>query len=266
MSADSRLAPNPIEREDWPDGSIVLHNHAALPDPLPDILDRFDQWVANNSAATFITERVDGAIVTDSYGDIDRRSDAIATDLTEQGITPGARIAVLDGPGRRHAALKIACLKAGLVHVPLSPLLLGSDHGRTRLAGLLAAAAPRLLFARDAAVPDELGAFDVEPIHALDATVDRNFSRPAHTPDDDIAGRVVRMVRPLDDADRAALHDAANRHRVRIGPSCIHAPPHIRVERQVEGAAEELARAGFRNRALFEVEIGRDRGALRATR
>ncbi len=187
MSADSRLASNPIEREDWPDGSIVLHNRAALPDPLPDILDRFDDWVLRDPDAVFITERVAGSIAACGYGAIDRRSDAIAAHLATRGIRPGDRIAVVDGSGARHAALKLACLKAGLVHVPLSPLLLGSDHGQARLTGLLAAAAPRLVFAQDPALPHDKGAFDVEPVAALDDTGDASFARPSHDPDDPAA-------------------------------------------------------------------------------
>tara|TARA_R110002110_G_scaffold415612_1_gene651474 strand:+ start:27850 stop:29598 length:1749 start_codon:yes stop_codon:yes gene_type:complete len=147
MTADNRLAPNQIEREDWPDGSILLHNRARLPDVLPDILERFDHWVTLDQDATFISERENDNIHITSYGEMDRRSDGLASELIARGLTHGDRVAVIGAAGALHAALKLACLKAGLVHVPLSPLLLSSDHGRDRLAGLLDAAAPHLTVA-----------------------------------------------------------------------------------------------------------------------
>jgi feruloyl-CoA synthase len=188
-SDDDRLAPNQIEREDWPDGSILLHNRAPLPDILPDILERFDHWVALDRDTTFISERENGDIRTTSYGAMDVLSGALAQNLVARGLAPGARIAVIAGAGTLHAALKVACLKAGLVHVPLSPLLLASDHGRNRLAGLLAAAAPRLTVVSAQTLPGELDGLCgtvVDPSE-LDNVEERPFARAPAAPDDPAA-------------------------------------------------------------------------------
>jgi feruloyl-CoA synthase len=187
--SDDRLAPNQIEREDWPDGSILLYNRAALPDLLPDILERFDHWVALDRDATFISERENGDIHTTTYGEIDRRSDALAHDLVTRGLAPGAAVAVIVGAGALHAALKLACLKAGLVHVPLSPLLLTSDHGRKRLAGLVTAAAPRVTVASPQEINAELTAqcgTIIDP-NELNKTPETPFSRAVTDPDDPAA-------------------------------------------------------------------------------
>ncbi len=184
--SDVRLAPNQIEREDWPDGSVLLHNRAVLPDPLPDILARFDHWVESDRDATFISERKNGDILTTTYGEIDRRSDALADDLVTRGLAPGAAVAVIAGAGALHAALKLACLKAGLVHVPLSPLLLTSHHGRKRLAGLLAAAAPSVTVASPQEINAELTTLCgtvVDP-NELQEAPESPFSRAVTAPDD----------------------------------------------------------------------------------
>ncbi len=183
--SDDRLAPNQIEREDWPDGSILLHNRAALPDVLPDILERFDHWVAADRDATFISERKDGDIHTTSYGEIDRHADALADNFVRRGLEPGAAVAVIAGAGELHAALKLAYLKAGLVHVPLSPLLLTSDHGRKRLAGLLTTASPRVTVVPSEAVAGELGGLCgtiVDP-NELNGIPETGFARAVTGPD-----------------------------------------------------------------------------------
>ena len=145
-----------IEREDWADGSILLHNHTPLPDPLPDILDRWRQWARQDTGCTFVSERKDNTIRTMSYGEIDHLSDALAHELRNAGAGPSDTVAVITGASIAHAALKIACLNAGFVHVPLSPMLLETSYGRTRLAGLLAIANPKLTFGVSDAAPEAL--------------------------------------------------------------------------------------------------------------
>lgn len=191
MPAPDRLAPTQIEREDWPDGSVLLHNRAPLPDPLPDILDRFDHWVASDGDATFISERDNGDIRATRYGEMDRHSDALAHHLVAYRLTKGDRVAVIGGAGALHAALKLACLKAGLVHVPLSRPLLTSAHGRDRLQGLLTAAGPRLTVVPTQALPEGLAAYcgtvvDPAALSAIAAT-DTPFERPAADPADPAA-------------------------------------------------------------------------------
>ena len=57
-------------------------------------------------------------------------------------------------------------------------------------------------------------------------------------------------------ADRAALHHAADRHRLGVGRPVAHAPAHVGIEREPDGAQEDFARAGRRHRTFLEAEIG----------
>jgi feruloyl-CoA synthase len=138
-----------IKRENRADGTILLRNTTPLPEPMPDILDRWRLWVRNRPDAVFVSERADGAIRTTSYGEMDRISDHCALSLRDAGCAPGDVVAVAARASMTHAALKIAALKAGLVHVPLSPLLLETGYGQKRLDGLLAIANPKLTLGPD---------------------------------------------------------------------------------------------------------------------
>ncbi len=119
-----RLAKPLIEREDWADGSIVLHNRTPLPDPLPDILDRWNHGVETTPEAIFVSERRGDTIHTANYAESARLSDSCACWLRDAGARIQDRVAVIAGAGIAHAVIKLAALKANLVHVPLSPMLL----------------------------------------------------------------------------------------------------------------------------------------------
>lgn len=144
MSLEDHLTPRQIEREDRDDRSILLHNRTPLPNPLPDPLDRWEHWVADDPDAPFVSARNGSAIDSRSYGEMETLSDSVAHALAATGLTKGDRIAVIGGASITHAAIKLAALKAGLVHIPLAPMLVDSDHGRARLAAALEAVAPRL--------------------------------------------------------------------------------------------------------------------------
>ncbi|MEK9662706.1 MAG: feruloyl-CoA synthase, partial [Alphaproteobacteria bacterium] len=79
MTTPRRLARPDIERTDRADGTILLRNRTALPDPLPDILDRFDRWRADDPDAVLVSDR-DGARNA-SWAGIDERSDTAAARL-----------------------------------------------------------------------------------------------------------------------------------------------------------------------------------------
>ena len=181
-----RIAPVQIERTDRPDGGVVLRNTAPLPNPLPDILDRFRQFAATAPDATLVSEPAEGGDRLLSYGEADRQSDHMAAALGTRGLVSGDRVAVLAGASNSHAALKIACLKAGLVHVPLSPLLTGSDFGRRKLADFLAIARPALVVSDDAVLAEaDVGGIDTVEWSGLSSQ--QVSAELAHRPDDPAA-------------------------------------------------------------------------------
>ncbi|NNE85561.1 MAG: AMP-binding protein [Alphaproteobacteria bacterium] len=188
MDAQRLLAVPNIERTDRADGSIVLRNRDALPDPLPDILDRFDFWVAEDGGATMVSDD-DGANIA-SRRALDRRSDAAAARLNDLVPRAASTIAAIAGASVEHAVLKLACHKAGLVHAALSPALIGSEFGRNRLAGLLAIAKPALILADGPSneIANALAPITNAPLHDMGALTAGNgaasFVRPQHAPGD----------------------------------------------------------------------------------
>jgi feruloyl-CoA synthase len=188
MDAQRLLAVPDMERTDRADGSILLRNRAALPDPLPDILDRFDFWVAEDGGALMVSDD-DGANIA-SRGVLDRRSDAAAARLKDLAPRPASTIAAIAGASVDHAVLKLACHKAGLVHTALAPALMGSEFGRNRLADLLAIAKPALILADGpgSAIADALAPIANAPLHPISALTAGNgaasFVRPPHAPGD----------------------------------------------------------------------------------
>lgn len=186
MSPTDHLTTRQIEREDRGDGSVLLHNRTPLPDPLPDPLDRWNICVADDPEATFVSSRNGQAIDTRSYGEMDAFSDSVAHVLGTAGLTKGDRIAVLGGAGITHAAIKLAALKAGLVHVPLAPMLADSDHGRARLTAARQAVTPRLTIDLTGKLDDEndasMTARDFENLPTAEP-----FSATPATPDDPAA-------------------------------------------------------------------------------
>ncbi|MDH3739200.1 MAG: AMP-binding protein, partial [Alphaproteobacteria bacterium] len=188
MDAQRLLAVPDIERTDRADGGILLRNRCALPEPLPDILNRFDFWVAENGGATMVSDD-DGANIA-SRRVLDRRSDAAAARLNDLVPRAASTIAVIAGASVDHAVLKLACHKAGLVHAALAPALVGSDFGRGRLADLLAIAKPALILADDRSngIADALAPIATAPIHDIgDLTAGDGaapFVRPPHAPGD----------------------------------------------------------------------------------
>jgi feruloyl-CoA synthase len=186
VTPDPRLSVPDIVREDRPDGAIVLHNRTPLPDPLPDVLDRFDRWVADAPDAPFVSERRGEEVLTIGYGAIDRMSDALAAFLRTKGLTKSSTIAVVGGASVTHAAVKLAALKAGIAHAPLSPALLASEHGRGRLAAMLAGAQPSCLIdltgdlpgALASLVPSRLDRDAIESAMGNDTGFARQVTRP----------------------------------------------------------------------------------------
>ncbi|MCI0569290.1 MAG: AMP-binding protein [Myxococcaceae bacterium] len=93
-------------------------------------------------------------------GDPRERAEALARELRQLGLTPGARVVVALPNGPELVSAFLACVKSGLTFVPLSPLLPAEETQR-RLAAvgasalLAAGSPPRLLQARTEAHSSE---------------------------------------------------------------------------------------------------------------
>ncbi|MBZ0216113.1 MAG: AMP-binding protein, partial [Fimbriimonadaceae bacterium] len=145
FSTANSFAVTDIRRHDDEDGSVIIENALPLPSPLPDILERFDHWAQENADGELISEPAGSERRTLTYGDAAKASLAIADLLVSKGLEPGDVVCVIAGAGCDHALIKLACLRARLVHAPLSPVHTNSESGRSRLSDMLDVCKPALI-------------------------------------------------------------------------------------------------------------------------
>ena len=81
----------------------------------------------------------------------------------------------------------------------------------------------------------------------------------------DIADLEARVVRFYHLADSAAGHHLADAYWGRVGRRIAHPAAHVRVERKIDDADQDLARARLRHCDLFDAKIGLRRLARRPT-
>ncbi|MEA3048542.1 MAG: hypothetical protein QOG84_378 [Sphingomonadales bacterium] len=87
------------------------------PDPIPQPLDRLALCGAPDAPALLTRE---GLV---DYAGLERGVGALAAALKAGGLEPGARVASWLPKSRMTALLPLACARAGLVHVPINPVL-----------------------------------------------------------------------------------------------------------------------------------------------
>ena len=138
-----------IRRQDRDDGSIVLQNTLSLPTPLPDVIDRFDHWVKESPETILISEPVGETRRVVNYGDAARISTSLAAQLIKRGFKAGDVVCVVAGASCDHAVTKLACLRVGLVHAPLSASLGDTKSGRAKLQTMLQICQPVLVVSED---------------------------------------------------------------------------------------------------------------------
>jgi acyl-CoA ligase (AMP-forming) (exosortase A-associated) len=109
------------------------------PDPTPQPLDRLTLRGAPSAAALLTKE---GLL---DFAGLERTVASLAASLKGKGISEGARVASWLPKGRMTALLPLACARAGLVHVPVNPLL-----KRAQVAHILADSGASLLLSGEA--------------------------------------------------------------------------------------------------------------------
>ena len=87
---------------------------------------------------------------------------------------------------------------------------------------------------------------------------------PAGLAEHQVAGFEIGVLRGFDARDGATDHHLADRDRRGVGRRVAHATAHIRVEREVERAQQQLPGGRRRKHALFKAEIVRRRRTVRA--
>ncbi len=149
VSNHNAFAVSDVRRQDCDDGSIILQNTVQLPSPLPDVMDRFDHWAASSSDTVLITQPDGDGRRALTYGDAARLSQALAARLIDQGCKSGSVVCVVAGAGCDHAAVKLACLRAGLIYAPLSPSLTATESGLAKLQAMVQTCQPAVILAEE---------------------------------------------------------------------------------------------------------------------
>ena len=109
------------------------------PDPRPHPVDHLTMRSAADDPALTVGQQ------TLSYGELEELVGRTAAALLEQGLIPGDRVASWMAKTVLACVLPLACARAGLVHVPVNPVL-----KRAQVAHILADSGARLLIANQA--------------------------------------------------------------------------------------------------------------------
>lgn len=121
----------------------------AEPDPLPRPLDHLAERGAGDAPALILRDRVL------AYNDLRSRIALLAGWLSAQVDEPGARVASWAAKGELTCLLPLAAARAGLVHVPINPLL-----KRAQVAHILSDSGAKLLIG----TPARLQSFEPEDV------------------------------------------------------------------------------------------------------
>jgi feruloyl-CoA synthase len=168
-----------LERSEPAPGEILLRNLQPAPNEDQDVLERFDRWAEAAPDHCFVGHLLDPETRV-SYGEAQHLSRAVARALSDHGLAKGAVIATIADASCNLAILKIACLRAGMVHVPIAEANLGSALGRKKISAMLDISKPDLVVigAADGADLDGLGD-GVEQV-SLDALLETARALPEH--------------------------------------------------------------------------------------
>jgi acyl-CoA ligase (AMP-forming) (exosortase A-associated) len=145
------------------------------PDPTPHPLDHLAMRGEPNATALVVGE------VGLTYAELDDAVGRNAAELLAQGLSPGDRVASWMGKTMLACVLPLAAARAGLIHVPINPVL---RHGQA--AHILADSGAKLLIANDARLQSlgEGELAEARPI-ALEAWLAPGPALPASTSDPD---------------------------------------------------------------------------------
>jgi len=139
-------------------------------DPVPQPIDRLATRGAPEAVA--LIDRA-GAM---TFADLERQVGALAAWLAAQGFAPGARVASWLPKTRLACLMPLAAPRAGLVHVPVNPLL-----KRAQVAHILADSETSLLLTQEARA-GSLESGDVTPECRIALESDFNFATDAMPP------------------------------------------------------------------------------------
>lgn len=145
------FAPPDIEMERRPDGAIILRSRQALGEWERSITAVLRARAAQHPDRPLAAQRdAEDRWTTLTYGDAERKADALAQAFVELGLGPDRPVMVLSGNSLEHLLISLGAYAAGAPVMPLSVAysLMSADHARIR--AIAEVNEPGLVFADDA--------------------------------------------------------------------------------------------------------------------
>ena len=140
-----------IEMDRRPDGTIILRSRRALGEWEPSITAVLHTRAAEHPDRPLAAKRDAGdRWITLTYGEAQRKADALAGAFVELGLGPDKPLMILSGNSLEHLLLSLGAYAARVPVMPISVAysLMSKDHARIRAIAELTG--PGLLFADDA--------------------------------------------------------------------------------------------------------------------
>ena len=134
MKRTSRYQPHDVQREDRPDGSILLRSGY----PLGEFAGKTGAWLHHWAGAApdrvFVAERSGAGWRSETYAAALQKVRALAASLLSRGMGPDTPILIMSGNGVDHGLLSLAAQYVGVPTVPVAEQysLIHGAHGRLR--------------------------------------------------------------------------------------------------------------------------------------
>ncbi|MEC9401823.1 MAG: feruloyl-CoA synthase [Pseudomonadota bacterium] len=175
MKRTTEFLRHSVEREDRPDGSILLRSTYPLSPVVERTGDWLHQWAGEAPDRVFLAERSGAGWREESYAGILEKVRAIGGALLARGMGANTPILIMSGNGVDHGILALAAQYVGVPVVPVAEQysLIHGAHGRLREAINLIK--PKMAYVVDA---DQYGeALNLEDLASVEIVASRPGSR-----------------------------------------------------------------------------------------
>ncbi|MBO9460284.1 feruloyl-CoA synthase [Labrenzia sp. R5_0] len=175
MKRTTEFLRHSVEREDRPDGSILLRSTYPLSPVVERTGDWLHQWAGEAPDRVFLAERSGAGWREESYAGILEKVRAIGAALLARGMGANTPILIMSGNGVDHGILALAAQYVGVPVVPVAEQysLIHGAHGRLREAINLIK--PKMAYVVDA---DQYGeALNLEDLASVEIVASRPGSR-----------------------------------------------------------------------------------------
>ncbi len=166
------------------DGTCVFRSRTPLPASAATVLDWLEHWAAHTPDGPLLTEAGPGGRVAVSYAEVLDRVRALGEGLLQAGLPPGRPVLILAPNSADHLCLGLACMMAGLLWAPVTPLY-GREATGSRLRHVAALLQPAAIYVRDRADAPALAALDTSNVILLEGA--DGLARLARKPGERVA-------------------------------------------------------------------------------